>query len=70
MDKNTKNDSLPKFLISEEENIINAINESKLTTMRVVGRGTLTVDVAEVMTTHAFQYYAKQAQKIKEETEG
>jgi len=51
----------------EEQKVLDAINESGLQTMRVVGRGSLTVDSKEVTNTAKFKTYVEQARSIVEE---
>lgn len=51
---------------SEEQRVLDAIKDSGLKSMRVVGRGTLVVDAKEVTNTDKFKDYAKEAKKIVE----
>lgn len=48
----------------DEQKVLDAIMKSALTTMRVIGRGTLTVNTKEVTQTEEFKKYAKLAQQI------
>jgi hypothetical protein len=59
---------IKKLLInSDEQKVLDAIIQSGLKTMRVVGRGTLVVDAKEVTGTDKFRSYAEQAKKIVEQ---
>ena len=51
-------------LSDEDKKVLSAISESGLTTMRVVGRGTLIVDAKEVTNTRKFKEYSKKARRI------
>ncbi|CAE6947075.1 hypothetical protein ACOMICROBIO_GDFFDHBD_03401 [Vibrio sp. B1REV9] len=63
---------MPSFLkrlllltVSEQEKkVLVALQTSEVTSRRVVGRGTLTVDAIEVTRTRKFQEYAEQASQI------
>ncbi|EGR2840680.1 hypothetical protein [Vibrio cholerae] len=63
---------MPNFLkklllltVSEQEKkVLIALQTSEVTSRRVVGRGTLTVDAIEVTRTRKFQEYAEQASQI------
>ncbi len=54
------------YVTPDEQKVLDAINNSGLTTMRVVGRGTLTVDVKDVTKTDKFRSYVEQAKNILE----
>lgn len=55
------------YIAPEERKVLDAINSSGLTSMRVIGRGTLTVDAKEVTKTEKFKGYVKQAKIIVEQ---
>jgi len=55
---------LGAYITPDEEEILKAINNSGLKTMRVMGRGTLVVDAQEVTKTDKFKDYAKQAKSV------
>lgn len=59
--KTTQNGDHP---ISERARIEEAIRNSNYSTLRVVGRGTLTVDPKEVSDTTEFKKYAEKAKRI------
>ena len=48
----------------EDQRILDALNSSKVTSKRVIGRGTLTVNVSEITSSDKFKEYCKQASKI------
>ncbi len=48
----------------EERRILDAIKDSGLKSMRVVGRGTLVVDPREVTGTEKFKQYVSQARQM------
>ena len=48
----------------EDQRILDALNSSKVTSKRVIGRGTLTVNVSEITGSDKFKEYSKQASKI------
>lgn len=52
------------YVAPDELEVLNAINSSGLKSMRVVGRGTLTVDSKEVTKTDKFKTYVRQAKRI------
>ena len=52
------------FSNEDEQKVLTAIRESGLTTMRVVGRGTLTVNTQEVTNTAKFRRYSELAEAI------
>lgn len=51
---------------SDEQKVLDAINDSGFKSMRVIGRGTLVVDTKEVTNTNKFKSYAEEAKKIVE----
>ena len=53
---------------SDEQKVLDAIKESGLKSMRVIGRGTLVVDAKEVTSTDKFKVYAREAKKIVEQS--
>ncbi len=57
---------IKKFIApdNEEREILEAIKASGITSRRVVGRGTLTLDVREVTQSEKFKEYAEEAHKI------
>lgn len=48
----------------DERKLIQALKDSNIKSHRVIGRGTMVVDVQEVRSTEKFQEYAKKAKKI------
>ena len=52
------------YVTPDEQKILDAIDQSGLKTMRVIGRGTLTVDVKEVTNTEKFKGYVAQAKQV------
>lgn len=52
----------------DEQKVLDAINQSGLKSMRVVGRGTLMVDAKEVTRTEKFKDYARQAKSIVDQS--
>jgi hypothetical protein len=48
----------------EDQRILDALNSSKITSKRVIGRGTLTVNVSEITSSDKFKEYSKQASNI------
>ncbi len=56
------------YVDPDEQKILNAIDNSGLQSMRVVGRGTLMVDAKEVTSTEKFKAYAKQAKIIVDQS--
>ncbi|VAW75776.1 hypothetical protein MNBD_GAMMA12-1352 [hydrothermal vent metagenome] len=52
------------YVAPDEQEVLNAINNSGLKSMRVVGRGTLTVDTKEVTNSPKFKEYVQQAKQI------
>ncbi|MEZ9471001.1 hypothetical protein AB4211_11550 [Vibrio lentus] len=48
----------------QEKKVLTALRLSEVTSRRVVGRGTLTVDAGEVTRTLKFKKYAEQASEI------
>lgn len=48
----------------DEQKLIDALKENNMTSQRVVGRGTLVVDVKEVRSSPKFQEYARRAKQI------
>lgn len=52
------------YVTPDEQKVLDAIDQSGLKTMRVIGRGTLTVDVKEVTNTEKFKGYVAQAKHI------
>jgi hypothetical protein len=48
----------------EDQRILDALNSSKVSSKRVIGRGTLTVNVLEITGSDKFKEYSKQASKI------
>ncbi len=53
-------------LDEEEQRILEAIEKSGFTTMRVVGRGTLTVDPREITNSAEFKRYTEKARLLVE----
>lgn len=51
-------------LTTDERKILDVLNASSIRSRRVIGRGLLTVDVAEVKRTEKFKAYQKQASEI------
>jgi hypothetical protein len=61
-------DLIKKLLTnSDEQKVLDAIIQSGLKTMRVIGRGTLVVDAKEVTGTDKFKSYTEQAKQIVEQ---
>ena len=48
----------------EDQRILDALNSSKVTSKRVIGRGTLTVNVSDITSSDKFKEYSKQASNI------
>ncbi len=58
---------IPALRLDEEERrILEAIEKSGFKTMRVVGRGTLTVDPQEITNSAEFKRYAEKARLLVE----
>ena len=51
-------------LTADEQKVLDALNASEITSRRVIGRGTLTMDVAEVTRTAKFKKYSQQTSQI------
>lgn len=58
---------LGTYIDPDKQKVLEAINNSGLKTMRVVGRGTLIVDAKEVTNTKKFKDYVEQAKSIVEQ---
>lgn len=56
------------YVDPDEQKILNAIDQSGLQSMRVVGRGTLVVDAKEVTSTEKFKDYAQKAKIIVDQS--
>jgi hypothetical protein len=56
------------WVTDEEQLILETLEGSGLKSMKVLGRGTLTVDPKEVSSTAKFKEYAKQVDKIIDAT--
>jgi hypothetical protein len=52
------------YVSSDEQRVLDAIDQSGLKSMKVVGRGTLTVDPKEVTSSEKFKAYAEQAKSV------
>ena len=52
------------YVDQDERKVLEAINQSGLKSMRVIGRGTLLVDPKEVTNTDKFKSYVEQAKSI------
>jgi S-adenosylmethionine:tRNA-ribosyltransferase-isomerase (queuine synthetase) len=48
----------------EDQRVLDALNSSKVASKRVIGRGTLTVNVLEITGSDKFKEYSKQASNI------
>jgi hypothetical protein len=48
----------------EDQRILDALNSSKVTSKRVIGRGTLIVNVSDITSSDKFKEYSKQASNI------
>ncbi len=48
----------------EDQRILDVLNSSKVTSKRVIGRGTLTVNVSDITSSDKFKEYSKQASNI------
>jgi hypothetical protein len=48
----------------EDQRILDALNSSKVSSKRVIGRGTLTVNISEITGSDKFKEYSKQASNI------
>jgi hypothetical protein len=70
--KNTNSDNMKTLLRKllkltlsvEDQRILDALNSSKSQTKRVVGRGTLTVNVKDITSSAKFKEYSKLASQI------
>jgi hypothetical protein len=52
------------YVSPDERRVLDAIDKSGLKSMKVVGRGTLTVDPKEVASSEKFKAYAEQAKSV------
>lgn len=48
----------------EDQRVLDALNSSDVTSKRVVGRGTLTVNVSDITSSAKFKKYSQQASEI------